>query len=139
MPPIAPAAPAMSALVLTPNRELWRVASAVLTDAGYAAQQARTARDAVSALVSMRPPRVQVAIVDFDVLDAADILQLHEARSGGWFGTVIGLGTIDAAVRASLPVERVLRAPLSPPALRHSLESIGLNRMTTKVPVILRE
>jgi hypothetical protein len=97
-------------------------------------QIARTVREVVAALVEDPPPRAQILIVDLDALGPADVLHLHSIREGGWFGTIIAIGSVSEALRISLNIDRVLPPSPDSDALRKAVAEVGLDRATTKIP-----
>jgi hypothetical protein len=97
-------------------------------------QIARSVPHAVSALVEDPPPRATILVCDFDNLDAAATMQLHEIRERGWFGAVIGLGRIAEALRISLAIGTVLTPPFRTHALRNAVSRAGIGLATTKIP-----
>jgi hypothetical protein len=103
---------------------------AVMTQIGYSVAHV------VSALVEDPPPRPQILVADFDALGPAEVMHLHVLREQGWFGRIIALGSVPAALRSSLAIEHVLTAPYVRDALRDVIIHAGLVVETTKLPVL---
>lgn len=99
---------------------------------------ARSAGDAVAALVDDTAHRPQILFVDFDPLTAVDVMQLHAIRDRGWFGVIIAVGDVAADLRRSLNVERVLPANTTGAVLRETVTKLGLYRPTTRMPPLRR-
>jgi hypothetical protein len=95
-------------------------------------------REVVQALVDDPPPRPQILVVDIDAAAAADVLYLHALRDRGWFGSIIGLGTVSADLQSSLVIERVIPRPFLPNALKRAVQQVGLDRATTRMPRLNR-
>jgi hypothetical protein len=107
-----------------------------LSGLGLAMQIARTVRDAVAALIEDPPPRPQIMAADFDAMTAADVLQLHAIRDGGWFGSLIAIGNVSDDLTKSLNIDRVLPRPLVDEVFRKAVNQVGLDRPTTRIPII---
>ncbi|MDB4952787.1 MAG: hypothetical protein JWO36_356 [Myxococcales bacterium] len=119
-----------------PTRAAWieeELAKEALT-----VQVTRTVEQTVAALIEDPPPRAQILIADFNAMSPADLLRLHAIREQGWFGTVIGLGTVSMAVRKSLNIDRVLSPPFVRNSLRNAVDGIGVLMATTRIPKIVR-
>lgn len=99
-------------------------------------QIGRTAAQVVTALVDDPPPRAQILIVDVDALAPVDLLQLHQIRERGWFGAVVAIGQVPAALRSSLSIGHVLAPPLRRYALRNTITRAGIALPTTRMPRI---
>jgi hypothetical protein len=100
-------------------------------------QVARSVRDLVSALVEDPPPRPQLLVADLDAMNAGELLHLHAIREQGWFGTIVGLGTVPLPLRASLGVEKVIAAPYPRNALRAAVMLATYQVMSTiRIPRI---
>jgi hypothetical protein len=97
-------------------------------------QIARSVPHAVSALIDDPPPRATILVCDFDNLDGAATMQLHDIRERGWFGAVIGLGRVPEALRVSLAITMVLAPPFRTHALRNAVSRAGIGIATTKIP-----
>ncbi|MEJ7600532.1 MAG: hypothetical protein WKG01_21670 [Kofleriaceae bacterium] len=57
--------------------------------------------------------RPQVLVIDLEGLSAGELMNLHEIRELGWFGTMIALGTVPPELRSSLQIDRVIETPLT--------------------------
>jgi len=99
-------------------------------------QIGRNAAQVVTALVDDPPPRAQILIVDVDALAPVDLLQLHQIRERGWFGAVVAIGQVPAALRSSLSIGHVLAPPLRRYALRNTITRAGIALPTTRMPKI---
>lgn len=99
---------------------------------------ADTVDEVLLALFDIPPPRPQILVVDFDPLNASEVFQLHAVRARGWFGVIIGLGTVAPALRTSLAVHRVLARPLDDGALARAFEVIGVSDPTSRIPILRR-
>ena len=97
-------------------------------------QVARSVPHAISALIEDPPPRATILVCDFDNLDAAATMQLHQIRERGWFGAIIGLGRIAEPLRISLAISTVLTPPFRTHALRNAVSRAGIGSATTKIP-----
>jgi hypothetical protein len=90
----------------------------------------------VSALVEDPPPRPQVLVADFDDMGPGELMHLHVLREQGWFGRIIAIGDLPAALMSSLAIERAIGAPFARNALRDVINNAGFVAMTTKMPVL---
>lgn len=99
-------------------------------------QVARSVSHLVSALVEDPPPRATILVCDFDALDAAATMQLHQIRERGWFGALIGLGRVPDPLRTSLAIGMVLAPPYRKNMLRNAVSRAGIGMATTKIPTI---
>jgi len=99
-------------------------------------QVARSVPQAVSALVEDPPPRATILVCDFDAVDAAQTMQLHQIRERGWFGTVIGLGRVPDPLRTSLAIGMVIAPPYRKNMLRNAVSRAGIGLATTKIPTV---
>ena len=90
----------------------------------------------VSALVEDPPPRPQILVADFDEIAPVEVMRLHVLREQGWFGRIIALGSVPAALRTSLAIEHVLGAPYVRDALRDVITNSGFASQTAKLPVL---
>ncbi|CAN5541173.1 hypothetical protein BH11MYX1_BH11MYX1_30180 [soil metagenome] len=97
-------------------------------------QVARSVDHAVSALVEDPPPRATILVCDFDALDAAQLMELHQVRECGWFGAIIGLGHVPAPLRTSLAITHVLAPPFTKHMLRSAIARAGIGVSTTRMP-----
>jgi hypothetical protein len=123
-------------LIFTTDEALSAWIEAELDGLDLTRQLARSVRDAVAALIEDPPPRPQIMVADFDSMSAADVLHLHAIRDGGWFGSMIAIGSVGADLRSSLNIDHVLERPLTTEMLRNSVKQIGLDRATTKMPTL---
>jgi hypothetical protein len=105
-----------------------------LVDEPITLQIARNVTQAVSALVEDPPPRAQILILDVDSIAPVDLLQLHQIRERGWFGAIIAIGQVPAALRSSLSIAHVLIPPLRRFALRNTVTRAGVAMPTTRMP-----
>ncbi len=94
----------MRALVYAPNHETW--IKSELAGTRIQIDVAKSVKQIVRVLTEEPPPRPQLFIVDFDSMNAAELLHLHSIREQGWFGTIVALGRIPPSLRKSLNVER---------------------------------
>lgn len=90
----------------------------------------------VSALIEDPPPRPQILVADFDQIAAGELMHLHVLREQGWFGRIIALGDVPAALRSSLVIEHVVPAPLTRDALRSVITNSSFVAATTRIPVL---
>jgi hypothetical protein len=122
-----------SAIALAPDERLATWIGHQLAGTGVTLHTVRSVREAVDALVDDVPTRPQMLIADFDALDAGELLHLHSIRDKGWFGTIVGLGSLSDDLKKSLNIERVLPRPLDGDALRMAVAAAGLVKATTKM------
>jgi len=99
-------------------------------------QIARSVPHAVSALIEDPPPRATILVCDFDAISAVETMQLHQIRERGWFGAIIGLGQVAAALRTSLAISHVMAPPFRTHSLRNAISRAGIGLATTKIPTI---
>jgi hypothetical protein len=97
-------------------------------------QIARSVAHAVSALVEDPPPRATILVCDFDALDPLQLLELHQIRERGWFGVIVGLGDVPAALRTSLAITHVISPPYVTNLLRSAIARTGIGLSTTRMP-----
>jgi hypothetical protein len=121
-------------LVYAPKRAA--ALEAELADKSVIIQIGFSVAQVVSALVEDPPPRPQILIADFDEMGPGEIMHLHVLREQGWFGRIIAIGDLPAALRSSLAVERVITAPFTRDVLRDVIRSAGFSGPTTKLPVL---
>jgi hypothetical protein len=69
-------------------------------------------------------------------MSAADVLQLHAIRDGGWFGALIAIGNVSDDLTKSLNIDRVLARPLVDEVFRKAVNQVGLDRPTTRIPIV---
>ena len=104
---------------------------------GAMVQTARSMRGLVKALVEDPNPRPNILIVDIDAMTPADLMELHSIRHLGWFGSIIALGKVPAALRESLSID----VTLSPPFVQHQLHDTIIEMRTPaptrRIPIIL--
>jgi hypothetical protein len=127
-----PREPAARVLAFAPDPAVHEWIERELADRDMTIQVARTIRDIIASLVEDPPPRAQILIGDFDAMTAGEVLELHSIRVT-WYGSLIALGTVDNALRASLSIEFVLPRPLVDGCLRSAVTTIGVERATTKM------
>ncbi len=97
-------------------------------------QVARSVDHAVSALVEDPPPRATILVCDFDTLEPAQIMELHQVRERGWFGVIIGLGNVPPPLRTSLAITHVIASPYVKNLLRNAIARAGIGVSTTRMP-----
>jgi len=97
-------------------------------------QVARSVDHAVSALVEDPPPRATILVCDFDTLEPAQIMALHQVRERGWFGAIIGLGNVPPPLRTSLAITHVIAPPFVKNMLRNAIARAGIGVSTTRMP-----
>ncbi|HEY1816603.1 MAG TPA: hypothetical protein VGG74_29855 [Kofleriaceae bacterium] len=107
-----------------------------LADEPITVQVARSVEQVVSALVDDPPPRAQILVLDVDSIAPIDLLQLHQIRERGWFGAIVALGQVPAALRSSLSIAHVLMPPLRKNSLRNTITRAGIAMPTTRMPKI---
>ncbi len=122
-------------LTFAPNPADQKWIESELSNLSLSTQVARSVREVVAALIEDPPPRSQILVADFDAIGPADVLHLHSVREG-WFGAIIVLGNVDEALRISLNIDRVLQRPLRDGVLRKAISEVGLDRPTTRMPVL---
>lgn len=127
--------PAVRVVVYAPvsSRAAW--IEKELTGDDFVMQVCRSVRDVIAALVDDPVPRPQVLVVDFDALDAGEVLELHSARDRGWCGTIFAVGRVPMTLRRSLHIEQVLGV-LVDNALRLAVADVGFDAATRRVPVL---
>lgn len=122
-------------LAFAPGSEVedWIVSEISRLDAFV--QIARNVENVIAALIEDPPPRPAIVVVDFDKMEAGEMLQLHAVREQGWCGVIIGVGLIPIPLRSSLGIERVVALPAADGDLEHAIESIGVAAKTVRIPV----
>jgi len=99
-------------------------------------QVGRTVSAVIAALVRDPPPRPDVLIVDFDALTPVELLELHAIRQEGWFGRLIGIGSVAPELCVSLGVDHVFVEPLIRDSLLDCVAGTNHAVVTTACPVI---
>jgi len=127
--------PSLRVLAYAPgsDREEWIISEIYRVEA--LVQIARNVENVIAALVEDPPPRPAVMVVDFDKMDAGEMLQLHAVREQGWCGVVIGVGMIPLPLRSSLGIERVVALPGRVGSLADAIEAVGFTSQTVRIPV----
>lgn len=127
--------PSLRVLAYAPGseREDWIVSEISRVDA--LTQVARSLDNVIAALVEDPPPCPAVLVVDFDRMDAGEMLQLHTIRERGWCGVIIGLGAIPIPLRCSLGIECVIGLPAEEGAVALAIETAGFTSQTVRIPV----
>jgi hypothetical protein len=123
-------------LVYAPSQTRGAWVEGELHDRAVVVQIGFSVDHVVSALVEDPPPRPQVLVADFDDMDPGELLHLHLLREQGWFGRIIALGSVPAALRSSLSIECVIEAPFARDALHDVITNTGFASQTTKLPVL---
>lgn len=113
--------------------EDWIIAEISRLDAFV--QIARNVENVIAALIEDPPPRPAIIVVDFDKMEAGEMLQLHSVREQGWCGVIIGVGMIPIPLRSSLGIERVVPLPAADGDLERAIESVGVAAKTVRIPV----
>ena len=127
------------AVLYAPRGQVARWVEGELERDGLMLQTARTMTHLMRALNDDPPPRPNILIVDVDGLSPAELMELHAIRQRGWFGTVIGLGKVPAALRLSLGVDHVLTPPFVRDQLRDAVSGLRTPVSTSVVPIIRDE
>jgi hypothetical protein len=99
-------------------------------------QVGRSVSAVIAALVRDPPPRPDVLIVDFDALTPVELLELHAIRQEGWFGRLIGIGSVAPELCVSLGVDHVFVEPLVRDSLLDCVAGTNHAVVTTACPVI---
>jgi hypothetical protein len=99
-------------------------------------QVGRSIAAVIAALVRDPPPRPDVLVVDFDALTPGELLELHAIRQEGWFGRLIGIGSVPPALCVSLGVDHVFAEPLIRDSLLDCVAGTNHAVVTTACPVI---
>jgi hypothetical protein len=123
-------------LVYAPSEVRAAWVEAELVNGSVMVQIGFSVEHVVSALVEDPPPRPQILVADFDDMNAGELMHLHVLREQGWFGRIIALGDIPAALRSSLAIERVLGAPLVRDTLRDVITDTNFVAPTTRLPIL---
>ena len=122
------------ALALVPDERLAMWLTHELASSDVVLQLVASVNKAVEALIGEDlESRPLMLIVDFDALDAGELLHLHSIRERGWFGALIAIGKVPSDLQASLNIYRTLTRPLSGDALRKTVAAAGLLRATMKI------
>jgi hypothetical protein len=133
---IAPGEEQIRTMVYAPEATRAAWIERELTHPSVTIQVGRRVRTIVTALLLDPPPRPQVLIIDFDAVSSAELLELHEIRSEGWFGRLIGLGHVPPELRTSLGIDHVFEPPLVRDSLRDCVAGTRHAAVTTACPVI---
>jgi hypothetical protein len=102
-------------------------------------QTARSMRGLIKALVEDPSPSPNLLIVDLDALSPADLMELHSIRHLGWFGTILALGHVPAALRDSLTIAQTLSPPYVQYQLHDAIIELRTPAPTVRIPVIRDE
>jgi hypothetical protein len=103
---------------------------------GARIQTARSMSALMKALVHDPAPHPHVLIIDVDALSPAELMELHEIRHMGWFGSIIALGHTPAELRKSLCIDKVLRPPYLANHLRDAFASLRTPASTIRIQVM---
>ncbi|MBA3503996.1 MAG: hypothetical protein M4D80_23535 [Myxococcota bacterium] len=98
-------------------------------------QIGRSITEVIASLVDDPPPRPQILVIDFDVLPAGELLELHSVRERGWTGTIFAIGKVPVSIRKSLRIEQVLSTPVDY-ALRGAVTDVAFDAKTRRLPII---
>lgn len=118
----APTTGPLRAMIFSPATERERWIENELSRAKAMVQIGYSVRQIVMALCEDPPPRPQLLVIDLDSLAPAELIQIHEIRERGWFGTIIALGNVPTALRKSLRIEKVIGAPFVQDVLSDTLD-----------------
>jgi hypothetical protein len=99
-------------------------------------QVGRSVSAVIAALVRDPPPRPDVLVVDFDALTPVELLELHAVRQEGWFGRLVGIGSVAPELCVSLGVDHVFVEPLVRDSLLDCVAGTNHAVVTTACPVI---
>ena len=116
----------------TPQRARW--IEAELDAEGCVVQTSLSVGNVVSVLVSDPAPYPSLLVVDFDDVSALELMRLHAIRERGWFGMIVGLGTVAQPLRESLAIDHVLTPPFVKDSLRDAIAH--LTAATRQIPVV---
>jgi len=122
------------ALIYAPTPHRARFVETELDREGCVVQICHSINGVVSVLVDDPAPYPSLLVIDFDDVDHIQLMQLHQIRERGWFGSIIGLGTVAAALRQSLAIDHVLTPPFVRDSLRDALAH--LTAQTRQIPVM---
>lgn len=122
------------ALIYAPTPHRARFVETELDREGCIVQIGHSVNAVVTVLVDDPAPYPSLLVVDFDDVDPIQLMQLHTIRERGWFGSIIGLGTVAAALRQSLAIDHVLTPPFVQDSLRDALAH--LTAQTRQIPVM---
>jgi hypothetical protein len=123
------------AMILSPATERERWIESELSRARAMVQIGYSVRQIIMALCEDPPPRPQILVMDLDTLSPGELIQLHEIRERGWFGTVVALGQVPPALRKSLQIERVLCAPFVEDMLVDALDRHRIEMAARTIPL----
>jgi len=122
------------AIVYAPVPQRARWIEAELDRDGAVLQLSQSIRNIVSILVDDPAPYPSLLVVDFDSVTPVELMELHLVRERGWFGSIVGLGSVAPALRTSLAIDHVLTPPFVTDSLR---DAIAFLRAETRlIPVV---
>ena len=127
------------AIVYAPAPERQRWVEQELIRKSTIIQVGRSVSHLVAALVEDPAPRPQVLVIDLDALDAGELFHLHQIRERGWCGTIVALGRVPHALRASLGIDTVIAPPFVEDALGEAIAKHreDLSHVTVPIPLPL--
>lgn len=118
-----------------PTRAAWIEGELSRAPISITIQVGRKVRTVVSALVRDPEPRPQVLIVDFDAVTPGELLELHAIREEGWFGRLIGLGTVTQELIDSLGIDHIFAPPLVRDSLLDCVAGTRHAAVTVAIPL----